>query len=150
MLVICATACSSRCAVIRILPKSRVRRSQFQANLVRRRILNSLRGGPCSGVVRETGDSSRFPVCFGQLLENLPFWVGLFKNALHPIPGWDTYPALAPHSAGEGARPPRLEKTLRNLHFDLLGSGGFPLGDVQLEHTIVKLCVHLLGVRIVR
>jgi hypothetical protein len=65
----------------------------------------------------------------------------------------DTYPALqlAPHPAGEkGAPPPRLETNLRNLHFDLLGSGGFALGDVQLKHTLVKLCVHLLGVRIVR
>ena len=32
----------------------------------------------------------------------------------------------------------------------MLGSSGSPLGDVQLEHTIVKLCVHLLGIRIVR
>jgi hypothetical protein len=58
--------------------------------------------------------------------------------------------ALAPHPAGEGAPPPRLETLSRNLHFDLLGSSGFPLGDVQLENPIVKLCVHLLGIRIVR
>jgi hypothetical protein len=32
-------------------------------------------------------------------------------------------------------------------HLSGRSSSGFLLGDVQLEHTLVKLCVHLLRVR---
>ena len=38
----------------------------------------------------------------------------------------------------------------RNLHFDLLRPSGFALGDMQFEHTIIELCVYLLGVGIFR
>src|ERR1700730_2209358 len=51
---------------------------------------------------------------------------------------------------GEGSHLSGCGTNSRNLYFDLFGSGGFALRDMHLEDAILDLCVHLLGVSIVR